>query len=216
MQPRLRLLTPATTLPVTVEDLRAHSNITFSDDDPYLESLLWMATEAVEAKLQRQLMPATWGAYLDEFDYSGVWSNQVVAFGDPSYAPQQQNGTGGIIPLKINPVTSITSFTYVNTAGTTTALVDGTDYTLDKQSEPARLTPYYNKTWPVTRIQPNAIVITFVAGYASASVIPKRILHTIHFLAGELYVNRGMDTDPARMKAWIDRMLHGTQYVGYS
>ena len=84
--PRLRLLTPATAPAVSVADLRAHSNISFSDDDAYLERLLWFATESVEARLRRQLMPATWVAYLDEFEYSGGWFNQAVAFGDISYA----------------------------------------------------------------------------------------------------------------------------------
>ena len=64
-------------------------------------------------------------------------------------------------------------------------------YSLDKESEPARLNPVYGESWKTTQTQNNAVTIEFTAGYADADSVPGAIKAAILLLVGFLYENRG-------------------------
>jgi hypothetical protein len=102
--------------------------------------------------------------------------------------PERQAGYGGLggmhssqdwwIPFSVWPVDNIASVT-VNLE----ALVDGTDYTYDLNSEPARL-------MLAQTLAPN-IIVNYNAGYATSSEIPANALTGIQLLTAYLFDHRG-------------------------
>ena len=125
--------------PVGAPEAKLALRIDADEDDAYLTDLLKLAVDVVQTDLRRQLITATWKLYLDAF---------------PSYS----------IEIRKCPVQSIGSITYLDGNGSTQTLSAAT-YVLDGKSAPCRVVPAYGNIWPSTRLQPNAVCITFDAGY---------------------------------------------------
>lgn len=93
------------------------------------------------------------------------------------------------------PVNSITSVTYVDSNGATQT-ISAADYALDTFSKPAQVNLAYGKTWPMVRNQPNAVTVTFEAGYTGdtspvTNVMPKALIQAMLLTITDLYENRG-------------------------
>ncbi len=101
----------------------------------------------------------------------------------------------GGISLETWPVSSITSITYVDEAGATQTLA-ATEYELDTFVVPAMAQLKYQKSWPKTRAQHNAVIVTFVAGFTNNQVspndnpTPESIKQAMLLTIGHLYANR--------------------------
>lgn len=92
------------------------------------------------------------------------------------------------ILLPWSPVQSVSSVAYVDTAGVTQPLTVTTDYVVDTSSEPARIYPAYQCSWPSCRGQRNAITVTYIAGYgASGTAVPAPLLDAMYLLIGDGY-----------------------------
>ena len=76
------------------------------------------------------------------------------------------------IYLPIRPVSSITSITYIGTDGVTYTM-SAADYVLDNNEPMAEVKLAYLADWPTSRGTPNAVTVTFAAGYASQSAVPQ-------------------------------------------
>jgi uncharacterized phiE125 gp8 family phage protein len=136
---RLALLSPPAREPVTITEAKQLGKVEFNDDDRLWTPWVINARKQIEADTARAFISQTWRLYLDQFP---TWD----------------------IDLRRCPVQSIESITFVDPSGVLqTHPVDS--YMLDAVSEPARVTPAWGKAWPATRLQPNAITITFLAGY---------------------------------------------------
>lgn len=99
------------------------------------------------------------------------------------------------IDLGTFPVNSITSITYVDTNGATVTM-PSSDYVLDTFSKPAQITLAYDKTWPAVRNQPNAVTVTFQAGFTGnaspvTNAVPKALTQAMLLTITDLYENRG-------------------------
>lgn len=160
----LKLVTPPALEPLTRADVLAHLRLCSDDSSAELTRLLKAAREYVEGETWRQLLPATWRYSLDRFP---CWE----------------------IELPRAPLASVTSITYIDTNGTTQTL-SGALYKQDTDSEPGRVTPAYGQSWPSTRCEMAAVKITYVAGYASAALVPEQLKVAILELVGHLYENR--------------------------
>lgn len=75
------------------------------------------------------------------------------------------------IQLPRSPVRTIDSITYVDADGDTQTWA-AENYVLSREHEPVRLYRAYDVDWPDTRDQPNAIVITYSAGYSTSAAVP--------------------------------------------
>jgi len=159
--------TPVTTetLPVSVSNMKEHLRITHTEDDGYIEALTLAAAEACENFQSRKYMQAGKVLKLDEFPEDGVIR--------PPWAPLIQ----------------VDSIQYVDTDGATHA-VDSGDYDVDTESEPGRITPAFNESWPATRPEINAVTINYQAGYATADEVPDAVKHAIKLLVGHYYEHR--------------------------
>lgn len=170
--------------PLTLVDALSQSRITETSENTLLEAKLAAAREAVEIFLNRQLMSATWALKLDRFP-SGSDDPAEYVDGIRVYSGGNQT-----IRLPRPPLSSISSFAYIDTAGATQTLTLTTDYIIDTASQPGRITPAYGTVWPTARNQMNAVTITYVAGYASAALVPAGIKEAIRIKFADLTENR--------------------------
>lgn len=157
----LKIIIEPTSEPITVAEAANQLRIDSDDDYARIASLITSARRSAEHATGRALMPQTLELALDCFH--------------------------GVIRLPRPPLASVTSIKYVDEAGVLQTL---TDYQLDDYSEPACLTPAYGETWPATRVQPNAVLIRYVAGYANAAAVPQEIKDWMLLHIGTLYEHR--------------------------
>ena len=183
----LKLITAATTYPVTLAEAKLHCKVDAADDDALITAMITAATEMAEQQLGRALMTQTWELTLDSFP---------AAF-----------------ELTRVPVQSVTSVKYYDTTGTLQTLsnllysvdtADGDGY--------AYVTPAYNTDWPESREQINAVVVRFVSGYASAAEVPESIKSWVKLMISAMYENREAESQSMRAAGtlkmqFVDRLL---------
>lgn len=87
------------------------------------------------------------------------------------------------------PLLTITSIAYVDTNGDSQTF-SSDDYSADLDSIPGRAVLNYGESWPSTRTQPQAVTVTFTAGYGTAAAVPEEYKAAIKLLAAHLYENR--------------------------
>lgn len=100
------------------------------------------------------------------------------------------------------PIQSVTSITYVDTAGNTQTLTANTDYTVDIYAKPARIVPAYSKSWPATRGHINDLTVTYVAGYGGPEDVPDEVR-----LAIILKTKQAFET--CEDGGALDKVIHG-------
>lgn len=182
----LQLITAPTTLPVTLAEARLHLRLSPDQvaEDAMIESLIEAATLGAEHLMGRAIMPQTWRLSLDAFAVR--------------------------IPLEMATVTAVDVVKYVNASGILTTMAD-TDYQLANASDySAALVPAYGRSWPEARNQPEAVQITFTAGYADADSVPEPIKSWIKLLVGAMFVNREsevIERGAALTLGFADRLL---------
>jgi len=162
----LTLVTAADTEPITVAEAKVQCKVDGTDEDDYISGLISMAREHVEGWLGRRLVTQTWDYKRDCFP---VGDREII--------------------IPYGPVQSITSITYVDSAGDSTVM-SSSDYTLDTASFTPRVYPVYNEIWPVARDVRNAITIRYVAGYGAYTAVPSQIRHAIKLLVAQMYKER--------------------------
>lgn len=150
--------------PVLAVDVRNELSLTDTSDDTWIATIAQACREAIEKYLGRTFITTTYEVYFDKF---------------PS-----------CIELIRPPVQSITSIVYNDADGDEQTL-DSSKYRLDSVSVLPRVTPAYGETWPDTRIETNAVKVTYKAGYGDASgSVPMAIKKVIAMMAADAYEHR--------------------------
>lgn len=158
--------------PVTRAEAILHLKQDVSDEDSLIDLYLVAAREYCERETGRQFVAATYTVKYDRFP-------QVIRLPKPPLAS----------------ATSVTSVAYVDTSGDPQTLTVTTEYTVDSSSLFARIVPAYGTSWPSTRDQPNAVTVTYVAGYGAASAVPYVAKAAILLIVGDLYTHRSAGTE---------------------
>ncbi len=160
------LKTVPTSEPVTLAEAKLYTRVDTDVDDTLIESFIVAARHQAENHLRRQLMTATYELILDSFPGSDT------------------------IKLPMAPLISVTSVAYLDTVGDNQTLTVTDDYIVDIKSEPGRIFLPDGATWPSTENRPSTVVITYVAGYASAALVPEPIKTWIMMAVSSMYDNR--------------------------
>jgi hypothetical protein len=188
-----------------------HCEFLTNAEDDFLNALISAARSEAEIHQRRCLMPTTFLYTLDHFP-TRYWSvpNQIVNdITMTSYyipAPNKFLPIAGII-LPVYPIQSV-SISYLDISGNL-ILLDPSQYTLDSNTAPARIVPAYSKAWAATRATVNAVRITIVAGYTSASVVPNTTKVAIKMLAAGYYEQReGMGDRTLTVNPAVSRLLN--------
>lgn len=167
-----KIKTAAESEPIGTEEASRHlrevyANLT-DDQKTDIDALVTAARQFFEKHTRRQLMPATWYLYLDDFpgdDYNGECS----------------------IFLEKSPVTAVSSVKYYDENDELQTLVENTDYFTDLHSEPARIRV---DSVPTVYDKPNAVVIEFTAGFTDAASVPEPVKKAMLLMVAHLYENR--------------------------
>ena len=133
--------------PITIEEAKGHLKVAldFVDDDALIESYIESATMWAEKFCNRVFCEQTWAMKLPGF---------------PSTC-----SANGRIELPKPPLRSVTSITYVDAAGAPQTL-SGSVYAAQSDDYGAFIELAYSQSWPSTRSQSDAVIVTFLAGYA--------------------------------------------------
>lgn len=153
--------------PVSTSDAKRHMRITWSDDDDTIEELITASRVIFENASRRALITQTRVLRLEEFPF------------------------GREIVLPRAPLQSVTSIQYYDT-NDTLQTYSSSNYEVDIYSTPGKVRLISTATgWPSTYDKPNAVIVTYIAGYGSAaSSVPKPIRQAIKLLAAFYYGNR--------------------------
>jgi uncharacterized phiE125 gp8 family phage protein len=157
----LCLLSPPSTEPVTLADLKTHLKIDTGDEDGLLTTLITAARARAEWHTGRAFITQSWVLRLDH------WPKNNIAE----------------IPLP--PLQSVSTIA-VTTGDNLRALLASSDYRVDTASEPGRV--ILPKPPPNLRAQ-DCLEISFLAGYGAAA--PASVAEAILQIAAELYTYRG-------------------------
>lgn len=150
---------------VALDRLRLAVKVDGHDLDEELALRLAEATQLIEHEYGFALITQTWQLRLDGFP------------------------TCGAIEIPRPPLQSVTSIEYVDTAGVTQTW-DNTLYRVDDFSEPGRITPAYEQSYPSTRPVTGAVTVTYVAGYGDdESAVPALAKSALLLAAVDLYRN---------------------------
>jgi len=147
----LIISTQPTAEPLHIAEVKLHLRIDSSTEDTLLTALTKGAREYCELFQRRAYVMRTYQLRLDNFTN-----------------PVGYTMFGGIpvtdIELPYAPLIGVDSVQYVDTDGDTQTL--STDYyTVDTYSTPGRLLLAYGQSWPSTLDMPDAVIITYKAGY---------------------------------------------------
>lgn len=157
-----------TTYPLSLEEAKAHLRVDHTDEDAYIQALIKAITTRVEGYLGRPLINTQFQWQLDRFP-----SDYTLYFPQP-------------------PLVSVDSITYLASSDGNSTSWGSTYYNVDTISQPGRLEPAYEESWPSNvRVQNNAVTIKFTAGYGSASTdVPADIQLGMKLMLGHAYENR--------------------------
>lgn len=155
------VVTAPTLEPVSLAEFKDHARVAESEADGLLAGYILTARQWAESLTGRMCMQQTLDAYYDEFDCE--------------------------MDLPRGPAQSITSVSYVDTAGATQT-VSSTYYLLDSKSRINAVTLVVGYAWPCPDYRPNAVTIRYVAGYGTnPGTVPEQIRHAILMYARFLY-----------------------------
>lgn len=170
---RYRLITPAATHPVSLPEAKYDRRLATDmvdaalphPDDTQLLRLIGAATRHCEEVTGRAFIAQTWERALDKF---------------PT----------GSIELPRVPALAITSVRYIDVDGVE-QVISSVDYVLDNASDyEAWVVPVSGLSWPTCANTPNAVKVTYQAGYGTAEQVPDDIKSAILLLVGHFYENR--------------------------
>lgn len=173
----LKVTTEPSTEPVTTAEAKLHCKVDIDDDDAEIAIQIAAARRRCESKVKRAFVTTGLRFTLDSF---------------PQYAPSSRlnQSIPSALPITLPrpPLISVTSITYVDTAGDTQTLSSSLYRVLE--GEPGRIVPIYGTSWPSTRTQHDAVTVNYSAGYGAASAVPSTIKLAILMLVAYWYVNR--------------------------
>ncbi|MHC4877581.1 MAG: head-tail connector protein [Planctomycetota bacterium] len=177
-----QVTTPPTSEPLTTAEAKLHLRVTHSEEDTYIDGLIKAARQYVERKAWLSLITQTLTLTLREFPRGSA----------PIFLP-------------CAPVQSVTSISYVDTAGDPQTL---TTHQTDLAISPPQIVPAYSESWPATRKQPAAVTVVYQAGFgAAATDVPQTVRQAMLLLIGDWYHYREDEPRPKVARA-VDALLN--------
>jgi len=176
----LSLVTGPETEPASLAEVKAHLRVDLGDEEELILGKVAAARSYLEEICGRSFLLSTWDYAIDN-----CWPWIL----DLDTQCHQQ-----VIEIPKAPLSSVTSITYVDTAGATQTLASN-QYVVDGTGAIGRIYPAYGVTWPDVRIQNRAITVRFVAGYGAATAVPQPIKQALLLLTAHFHTNREPVTD---------------------
>lgn len=171
----LELVTPPAVEPVSLEFVRDDYLRSPNQDaeDKYIATLIKTTRRAAERYTRRALIQQDWDLVLDRFPCHGI-----------------------VLPRP--PLIDVIDITYLDENGAEQTWAPSA-YKVSRPVGPnaqkARIQPVYNTFWPTTRVEMDAVRVTFRAGYVKNTSplepdVPQDIIEGMLRMMGELYKHR--------------------------
>lgn len=161
----LTLETAPTNLPFDLEDLKRQLRIDGEDDDAYINQIAHAAVAYIDGRgaLGRAMITQTWAQWV------------------------QNPGT---VRVEMTPFRSLSSVQYYDAAGVLQTATVG-DFEAIGAGDKVYIRPKDGFTWPNSEDRPDAIKLTYVAGYGdTAASVPETIRHALALLVTHWYEHR--------------------------
>ena len=182
---------------IPLAEARAHLRVTSTDDDATLAGIVLSARQYVEVETSRALIIQRWRTTFD-----GGWP---VAYDGCGYRTR--------IVLPRAPLSAVVSVQYVDENGATQTLATA-DYVVARVADPRQrgyIEPAFGVSWPAVRSQPEAVLVTYDAGYGTQpGTVPGDLRSAILLLAGHWFENREsvvVGTAASEVPLTIERLL---------
>lgn len=151
--------------PVTLTEAKAYLKVTTSAEDDLITELITTARIWVEKFCRVGLLPQT---ILETFNH---WPR------------------GRKIPLSISPLRSISSISYLDSAGNAQTWASS-NYVVDLVTEPPVVQKKYSNEFPTLYDQINSVSAVYTVGWDSASAVPLNYKKAIYSSIADFYDNR--------------------------
>lgn len=186
-----RVTVPPSVEPVTVDELKEFSRISYDDEDDLLEAFISAARHATEEYLGKALIEQTIEMSMD------FWPSNKIKLPRP-------------------PLISVTKVATVDEDDTETTY-DSNNYYVRTRSMPGEIVIKQSITPPINSDRDyGGFLIEFKAGYGdSASDVPAGIVNGIKIWAASIYAMRELDAKkpPPEARAFLDLYRQGTMIV---
>jgi uncharacterized phiE125 gp8 family phage protein len=188
----LSVTTQPTAEPVTLDEAKLNMRFPYDTEDQRILSIIKAARMYCETVVGKSLMTQTLTLKRDAFP------NDCEA-----------------ILLPRSPVQSVTSVSYVDTAGSTQTISSAL-YQSDVTSLPPRIAMLNQQPWPITDVRMSAVTVVYVAGYTSAALVPETIKQAMHLLVSHWFNNREAagDSRVDKITAMAVGSLLGSEWSG--
>jgi uncharacterized phiE125 gp8 family phage protein len=194
---RLLVLSPPATTPVTLDHCRGWGRLGINEDDVLLACLL-QAVGEVERYAGRSLIQRSYELRLHEFPLDC----------------HQGGLEGSLIELPNPPLVSVSSITYVQSK-TTKTLAAGDYVVTSGGTERGIITPRLGTSWPATDEVPDAVRISFVAGFGtSPDSVPQSLRNGVMAVAVQLFESRGQMPSASLIGETLARICGGFRRLG--
>lgn len=190
----LTIVTVPATEPLSLAEVREHLRLESEEGDvSVLNALIKAARQVVEGLTERVLITQTWDWFMDAFPAGDL---------EVPYPPLQAGA-------------EITSIKYYDTAGVEQTWA-ASNYSLDTDSVPGRISRAYGVSYPSTRPMNNAVTVRFVAGYGLASAVPQPIKQAMLILVAHWYGQRELVSTEAGVTPTEVPLMVTTLLADYS
>lgn len=178
-RPQYSLVTAPAQEPVTYAECSAHLRVDSEEDAAYIEALIPVAREHVEAATGRSCLQSTWRVIAPSW-------HSLITGDDRDVTPWLRMPY--VIPLYRSPLVSVTHVKYYAPDATTLTTMSSNDYRVCTDCAPGFL--QLTGDIPALDDRPDAIQIDFVAGHGRAIDSPPGVRHAIKLLVAHLYEER--------------------------
>lgn len=174
-----RVTTPPTVEPVTTDEVKTHTRISGTDQDLQIAKWIKSGRELAESYQRR--------AYIEQVIEVSFDNFPLVPF----YLPRSRVTT--VQTIKYYDTANVEHIVYSSTAPVGTE----SDYLIDTDSEPARITLAYGAGFPATVLRDiNSFKVIYKAGYgATAASVPENVKDAIMLYCDWRYENRSAETN---------------------
>lgn len=150
---------------VSLEEAKLHLRVEHDVEDSLIKRIVAAATERAEEIQARAFVTQTFRLGLPRFP------------------------RGRILRLPRPPLQSIESIRYLDSAGTEQEFPAGA-YRVDTDAVPGRVILKRGHSWPATANEPDAVTVTYVAGYGGPEAVPEEQRAAILLFVGHLFEMR--------------------------
>lgn len=160
-----RIVSPPASEPVSLAQAKLHLKVDYDADDALISSIVSAARQFVERYCNTALITQTVSEQFPRFNSRGM-------------------------ALSVAPVQEVSAIQYIDDARNTYELSESV-YGVNTYIKPGCIFLRYGQTFPTTIPEPNAVTVSYTAGYGDASGdVPQPIRQAILLMVGDMYQNR--------------------------